>query len=454
VVEAGALTRRGFLVLVGLLAVVGILIVWTRTGTRDGGNPSGPGERRLFDLEKHAVMWFALEAPSGAIRLERSGASAWTIVSPYVAEADPRRVGVLLDGVRDVPVVREVEAEADAAERFGLDAPTFRLDIGAGEGKTVTVRVGARSPVGEERYAVVDGGPVLLVDRSIADALNVTAEEMRERRLVPVDADELVGISLIDGAGHRVALEKDGDAWWVIDPVRDAAAPARVASLLRNLTSLRLVRLDEPQEDPGAARRSRLGLRIRTANETWDVSFGGLNTAGEVRAWREDSSVSGTVPRWTVDELSADPDRYRERRMVFASIPDVLAVTLESGRDTTHLKRVEPGAPWLRSPSGQPGDAADPDEVRRFLDVFRMLTATGIEPAGTRLPSPALSVELGGRGTARGRVEIAEGKVPGESRMVLATSTWREGVVFRIADEDRQRLQRLARALGLEGEAR
>lgn len=419
------MSRRGLLILGAVLALVLAALFWTGRQRESGGRtapeglPVGPTER----LDRLLVG-----GPAGTVRLERDDGGAWILTEPVRAEADPRKVASLLDAVRGARIERLLEAVDGGDETFGFDEPDHTIVWRDENGHDSGLLVGNQSPMGTERYVKISDGTLLLVDGSIATVLDVTADELRERRLVPAEATAITALTFEEPSGHAVRVERTESGWDVVEPFLDRGSVNRCETTARDVASLRVVRFaeDGPAE-------SRVSVTAEAGERRWVVHFGGVNTAGEVRTWREGSTVDGFVAAATVQDLTLDPDRYRDPRLVFASLSDILAVTLESEDGTSRLER------------------GDDEAATALTEAVRNLVAIGFLPRGYPFPRPVATVILSGAEGEAGRVEFAPGKT---GSWVLARSSWRDGVVFRVDQEDWARVNRLAAAAVDSSEAR
>src|SRR6185436_3473212 len=242
--DFSTLFRLGVVVL--LIAAV-CLVVWVdRPKPEDAAKPAEQGALLSFDAAD--VRRIEIDRSSGTVALERVGENGWSLVAPRRVEADPARVDEMLRSLHDARAVAVVEEKGGDESRFGLATPELavRLTL-AREPAARTLRIGRKSPVGLERYAATGDGRILLADASLASALERSPDELEEKRLLPVAAEDVRRI-LVKRPGGNLGLRKDGSEWSLTEPMRDTADASAADALARSLASLSVTKRLAPDE--------------------------------------------------------------------------------------------------------------------------------------------------------------------------------------------------------------
>lgn len=433
------MSRRGLFVLSVLFAVSLGFVVWF---DRPGGTQDKKGtEEILLEVSPEQVERVDLRRGPVRILLEKEAPRRWRMVEPVRAEADSEQVDRLLESVKSVRVSRVIEEKATEVARFGLAPAEAELRLEAAGGKTLLLGVGRLSPVGFERYATVGDGKVVLVDGAVGTALLREAEEFRQKRLVPIEAEHVRRI-LLARDGERIVLEREGGDWRLLEPVRDLGEAAACDSLARALSRLSLARLADPDRlrelIPAFARPS-FTAEVRADPEgSFLVQVAGEEGKTEWLARRAASTVAGWIRAADVkDVLTRKARDLREKRLVFASSGDILEIAIEGRGRSLVLKRSKEADPW-RAEDGSGATPLDTAKVEDFLDRLRWIRAT---PVDSVPPSLAweLSVRLAGSSGELGRLEIGpeyeETGEDGREKRRHARSSWRPGFLFSFASE-------------------
>jgi hypothetical protein len=197
-----------------------------------------------------------LEHARGSVALERDGAG-WKLVAPQPLKADTGAVNALLWAVRDLRATGFLAEEAAAAGRY-LPRPevTVRLwEEGATAPRVLAVAASRESRGAKpQAVAAVQGqGPVMLVDARALGDLSRTADDLRDRTLLPAFEVSQVKRARLVTDGKALVVERSGESdWRVLEPARGAARDLKVTDLLLALRALRWKQvLPEPGEGPG-----------------------------------------------------------------------------------------------------------------------------------------------------------------------------------------------------------
>jgi hypothetical protein len=381
--------------LVAALLLAGYLLLGDLSpATPDAGPP-----RPLASFDARRVNRLEITSSHGRFTLAHEGGT-WRLSAP--GESAP------VEASREAlaSILAEVEALRSAADvkedgSHGLDEPraTMRLISPAG---TVTIRLGADHPLGEDLYAGVEGtGRSILARKKILALVDKVRDELREREILPVPPYALSELEL-ERDGESISLRKESGSWLFLRPIRGRADPERVLELLNALTSCRAVAFvdDAPESlavyglDPP---RFRARLRLQSPAREVVLRIGG-GAAGEpdsVYLHRDGTPTVFAVPASITASLSVPVDSLRDRRLVLLGPEKPVRLVLASGERVVEIERV--GESWtVVKPAIRP---AETSVIEDLVDRFRGLRAAGFasgedDRSAMGLDPPAVRIEL------------------------------------------------------------
>ena len=421
------MSLRGLLVLIGLLAAAIVLLL--RVGRQSETPAPSAGDAALLRAFTEAtVRAIDLDCDGARVSLARADGPAWRIVSPFAADADPRRVREVLSALQDARAKKVVSEKGSNLAGFGLApaACTVRLDLGSA-GPSLTLRVGRTSPVSTERYAAAPDGRVVLTEGSLFSTVSRGAEAFREKRLIPAAAEEMTRIVLSRPDG-RMALAKIGDQWQVESPRRDTASSYACESLARAIAALEIEDAGgvPPPTEARPERRIEIRVAARGIERPLVAQVAAAGVSGRRIAWREGAGAAGLLEETAAGELERPVESFFEKRIASFSLPEVREVVIVHGGTTIELARTAEDAPW----TGREGGAAFDVEGTRvidFLNKIRSLTASGFE---REPPQVAPSGQIKVRGGSGELAHLTYGPLgPGVQWVVTPR---RPGAVFRV----------------------
>jgi hypothetical protein len=240
--------------------------------------------KKVLAFESDEVTALAIEWDGQTVRLERAPAPEraedageeaeedeqaeepapspeWRLTEPVEARADRAAVEGLLASLSGLDKRRTLE-DAERSE-VGLDPPRGRVTVVTADGER-TLEIGAEVPASENVLVALAGEPeVWVTPRSFTVQLGREPGEWRSREVVSVTQDRISGLTLRrSGAEAPVVLvRREGERFYLEEPVDDLADPELVERTLSDLVTLRAQRfLDGGGEGDEPASPAALGL--------------------------------------------------------------------------------------------------------------------------------------------------------------------------------------------------
>ncbi|RMF85397.1 MAG: DUF4340 domain-containing protein, partial [Nitrospirae bacterium] len=379
----------------------------------------------LVQVERDRVRAIEITRKGGRVRLERDAAGHWWLKAPVEAPARATAVDDLLYAVTALRAERRLEAAGDLAE-YGLGEGASSVHL-TGEGVDVTVRLGAKAPVGYDRRYVAVGDTVALVSSTLPETVNKPVDDLKRRRLFEVPRWRATRVEVADG-GHHWSLHKDAqEVWRLADGGR--ADTTRVEDWLAKLDQTEASPLvaGSPPEAEGWAE-----IRLYTeaeeddsdeAKEAEAKENGGAGTKAakpaavvriargaaaaatgeaEVAAYQEGLGFWGRIPAERVAQLLPDPEGLRDRHLLHLHAYDVDRIEVVAKGTTRVLRRKE--GSWQDGD----GQAVSSSKVEDYLRALEDAETKGyLEGDQTPLEGPELRLY-------RGETLLAHLAFPGE----------------------------------------
>ncbi|MBP7149162.1 MAG: DUF4340 domain-containing protein [Acidobacteria bacterium] len=424
--------RTTLVLLVLALALGAVVFFWERKlpGTSEIAERAN---HLLPDVAADDVTRLTLVRPAGRLVAERDG-EGWRLSEPVRDRADVFAVKGLIEQVIEARVASRLPAaEIQGGDKAtGLAEPQLKVVLATAAGES-TVALGAEAPGGLRYARSGTGGEIALVDAALAEQLERPAAELRDHGLFDLSTTD-VGKFTVEREGRReFAFERrDGESWWIVQPIQDAAADSEVTGALSRVLAIRAAEfLDQPPPaidlglDP-----PRFAVRLVRAGK--DEPAGALlvgNPSGEGSA-RRYARAEGRDALVTIDaaEMLRDWDKeataWRSTLALDFSAWDVTDVELERDGTTVRFAREGQGEPddtWkLRAPDGFPFDAAQARDVVSNLgrvEARRLVDDLTPAAAGLERPAARFAVTLKVADQPPRRQELVIGGPAGEGEV-------------------------------------
>lgn len=411
--------RTVIIVLGAALALLAFIVLFERdtmtTDERESrADRAFPGFRRDF-VERLTIAGTAgeqleLERVAGA----EDGGEEWRIVKPRALGADGTAVRALLSSL-DYLIKERTVREPGALEdpRYGLAAPRVKASFTI-RGQTTAFRIGADTKDEKVYLALDDGaGELHAVDREVLEALDVTLDDLRDKRLVSAALSDARAATLVRGGETIGFAREEGGPWRLArGGTRILAAEEQVGELLRTVADLEAARFVADGVDAAGLARYGLaepGHRL-TAELPDDAQVELLvgapcpDAEHQVHATVAGSGTVACVGDQLLDVLGRPSSRFAELRPAVFRPADVARLVLARGDRSLTLERDDDDG-WILPGEGRPA-------VEQAA-VDGLLTALA-EARGTDLAVGAEVVADLGAPTARITLELDAGQAPVE----------------------------------------
>jgi hypothetical protein len=286
---------------------------------------------------------------------------------------------------------RLVEEKSSNPDQYGLTQPSIRVEITKKDKKGQELLLGDDTPTGNGTYAAVVGDPRVFTMASYnKNAFVKSANDLRDKRLLPFDSDKVSSIELT-AKKQTIAFGRSKDEWRIVRPKPLRADRSQVEELLRNLHDAKMD-LTGSEDEKKASAAFTSGTPFATARVT-DVS--GTQEL-QVRKNKDDfyaksSAVAGVykISSGAGTGLDKSIDDFRNKKLFDFGYAEPDKIELHDGSRGYFLTRS--GSDWWSN-----GTKMDPSTVATLIDKIRDLTASKFPETGFTTPVIELTVNSDG----------------------------------------------------------
>jgi hypothetical protein len=340
----------------------------------------------------------------------------WRLETPIKDQADGALVENLLSDLETwqkegtIPA-KAIEADKSKLAEYGLNNPKLKLKL-LGQGRP-EIWFGKDAALEGRMYVRLQNSKeTFLAKQSIRKDVDKKPEEFRDRKLTDLTTAQVRRITLKTPAGE-MDLEKKGDHWDIIKPLRARADDGKVGDLISQITSARIQQF--VADDRGDLRpyglaepRGSITLFDEAEKKDQKVEIGesikvfGRNDKGQtlqigsVPEKEKEQIYVRFAPRGSVYTLSkkteeilnAKPSDLRDNHLVRIDTNILDRITIDvPGKGKTVLARKD-GNWTVASGNNAP---ADSDRVRRLIDTLQNERVTRfVEDVASNLPKYGL----------------------------------------------------------------
>ena len=427
---------RTTLVLFALTAALVVFIKFYET-KRPNTEEANRRAQNVINFERDKIDGVVIQNGEERIELKRAD-KKWRLESPVKDLADGSTVDSLLfdleDWKKDATISgKEIEADKSRMAEYGVAKAKLRLKL-QGADAPPGILFGNNAALEGKTYVRLENSKdVFLAAQSIKNQISKKPEEFRDRKLTDTVATQVIRLSLKTAAGE-MELQKQGDHWQIVKPLRARADDQKVNDLIAQITTSRIAQFvadDAGDLHPYALTEPRGTVTIFTA----DDKQGQILQIGGVPEKEKDQIYVRFAPRkfiYTLPNkietiLSTRPNDLRDRHLVRFDQNQLDRITIDvPGKTKTVLSRKDQN--WtIVNRNNRLANAA---EARRLIDLLAGEQVTNfVADVASDLPKygldkPQLTVTLSSfasENTAETKAgehplaTIAFGKIDGEN---------------------------------------
>jgi Domain of unknown function (DUF4340) len=358
----------------------------------------------ILKLDQNSITRLELKKKdTDPIVLAKAGSGDWQITNPKQFRADQSAVASVASTVASLNSERVVEDRASDLQNFGLDQPVLEVDLTAKD-KTQKLLLGSDTPAGGAVYAMLSGDPRLFTVSNYAKTgLDKNLNDLRDKRLLPVDADKISQIEVVR-KNSDIEFGRNKDDWQILKPKPMRADSIQVGDLARDLTNAKmdLSSADAKQEALAFSHAAPVAtakltdesgtqqLQVRKSKDTYYAKSTAVDGAYKI-----DSGLGKS--------LEKNVDDFRDKKLFDFGYNDPDKVELHNADKSYFLTRGTGGADdWWSN-----GKKMDGANVESVISDLRDLNATSFPASG--FSAPAISVTVVSQaGKHTEKVEIAK----------------------------------------------
>jgi len=379
---------KGLLAASFLLLVLSGIIWWSnkKTATADK-TPTENTTVKLLSLPEDQIQEIEVKKRAGdSMHLQRIG-SKWQLATPEHLPADPEAVSGMLSSLSSLSSDRTVEEKATSLDPYGLSHPSMELNITGKDKKSTRLLMGDDTPAGSAVYAALAGDSrVFALSSYKKNSFDKSANDLRDKRLLPFDSDKVSSIELT-AKKQTIVFGRTKDEWQIVKPKPSRADRFQVEELLRNLRDAKMD-LSATNDDKKSAAAFSSGAPFASAKVT-DVS--GTQEL-QVRKNKDDyyaksTTVTGVykISSATGSGMDKSMDDFRNKKLFDFAFADPDKVELHDGPKSYFL--THGGTDWWSN-----GTKMDASTASSFIDKIRDLSANSFPETGFASPVLDLTV--------------------------------------------------------------
>src|SRR5207302_99687 len=333
--------------------------------------------QNVINFERDKIDGVVIQNADERIELKRTD-KKWRLESPVKDLADGSAVDNLLfdleDWKKDTTIsAKEIEADKTRMAEYGVAKAKLRLKL-QGPNAPPEILFGNNAALEGKIYVRLENSKdVFLAAQSIKNQISKKPEEFRDRKLTDIIATQVTRLSLKIAAGE-MELQKQGDHWQIVKPLRARADDQKVNDFIAQITTSRIAQFvadDAGDLHPYGLTEPRGTVTMFTDNDKQGqiLQIGGVpeKEKDQVYVRFAPRKFVYTLPNKIEAILGTKPNDLRDRHLVRFDQNQLDRITIDApGKTKTVLARK--GQNWMIiNRNNRPANAA---EARRLIELL------------------------------------------------------------------------------------
>jgi hypothetical protein len=379
-----------------VLAALTATLYWSnhRKPADDTTSASATPTVKIISLKQDDVTKLEVKkSGADAVVMNRGAADQWKITSPTPLFADKDPVSTILYALSPLDNATVVEEKTGDLKGYGLADPAVSVSATGKDGNTQTILVGDDTPTGGNAYAMLSGDPrVFLINSATKSSLSKGLSDLRDKRLLPVDYDNLTSVQLT-GPKLDLTFGSDNGQWTIHSPKDIRGDTSKLENVIEKLKVLDVDPSTPETERKQTASLFASGSPVATIKATTAAGTQELQVRKNGKAYyAKTTAMDGAfkVADALGEAVSGGLEDFREKRLFDFAADNPEKIELHDGAKTYFLTRTDED--WW-SGDGKKLDALSADGLLRSI---RKLTASKFAAAGYAKPEITLVVTSNG----------------------------------------------------------
>ena len=371
---------QGLLVAVVIFAALSGTLYWSdhHKPSNNTAQASADTPPKILTVNEGDITRLDLKKKSGdEVVLAKDNSGKWQITAPKPLRVDQGAMTGMLSTLSSLSSDRLVEDKPPDLKPFGLNDPTLQIAITQKDNKTRKLLMGDDTPTGNAVYAKVEDDPrVFTLPTYSKTSIDKSASDLRDKRLLPLDADKLSRVELI-AKKQTIEFGRNKDGWQIVKPKPLRADGAQVDELVRTLENAKMD-LSSSDDAQKAAAEFASGTPVATAKVTDESGTQELQLRRKKDEYYAKSSALEGVYKATSrlgQELDKSLDGFRNKKLFDFGFTDPNQIEMHDGSKAYLLARI--GEDWFAN-----GKKMDATSVSALLDKLRDLSASKFVETG------------------------------------------------------------------------
>ncbi len=384
------MSQTKLVIAAAVLALLSGAVWWAKRHPASATSTTpAPVTAKLADIPQGQVQEIDLQKKTGPTLTVKRENNKWAIVSPEPLPTDQDAVNAIASSLNPVTADNVVEDNATDLSKYGLNTPSLTVTVREKNGKSDVIAFGDDIPAGSLVYARAGtSSKVYAVSSSTKTSLDKSANDLRDKRLLTFDSNQLTRIELASGKTDIEFGKNNQNDWQIVKPKPYRADNFQVEELLRKLSEAKMDLSGNVDDSKKVEAAYASAQPVGVAKATDSAGTQTLTVRKEKDDYYAKSSVVPGVYKVSADlgkEIEKPLEDFRNKKIFDFGFSDPTKIEVQQGTsDKTYARS---GSDWKLN-----GQTMDAGSIQSVIDKLRDLSATKFVESGFTSPAATVTV--------------------------------------------------------------
>src|SRR6266481_2595401 len=199
--------------------------------------------QNVVNFDRNKISGIVIQNGDEKIEMQRRD-NRWRLEAPIKDQADSSLIESLLSDLEnwqkdDTISAKEIETDQGKLNEYGVNRPKLRLKL-IGQDRPPAILFGKDAALEGKMYVRFENSKeTFLAGQSVKKDIDKKSEEFRDRKLTGLITAQVTRVTLKTPAGE-IELQKNGDHWDIVKPLRARGDDQKIADLIAQMTTARI----------------------------------------------------------------------------------------------------------------------------------------------------------------------------------------------------------------------
>jgi len=322
---------------------------------------------KVFPFKTTNIKEFSLRKEDQTITLLQNSNKIWGLSQPLKAVADIQVTENFLTNLANLEKLRIVASNPKILSQYGLETPSFKVNLKFKDDKEETLLLGDESAIGGSIYLKLESSPAVLLAATSKTKFDKSVYDFRDKTIFNFSSGSITQIQ-IKRQDSAFDLIKEKDQWKISGKVEAKGEKDTVLSFLQAIqfSSIKEFESENPEsltnyglDNPYAT------LILKDENKkSYAIDLGSAKNSSGYYSKKKGSPGVFVVNEKFYNTLKKDYVEFLNRTLIEFKEKDVAGINIQNEKETIQAVRVEKENWRINKPQETGADIAT---IRSFL---------------------------------------------------------------------------------------